>query len=210
MGWLMCVKQTFTGRFINVSNPTDSSISIVDIAHALSLSCRFSGHVSKFSSVADHSVRVVNMMMRWGITDRWELLAGLLHDASEAYLSDISTPVKKMPEMKGYLEVEDSLMRNIFRRFGVDIWPLPSSVKEADWVVLWREAHTLMRPQFQHKAWEPSWTRMVRGTMIDHLDVLEQYGTFERVPTSFEAATAFIDVFVELHPAAARLIEEGS
>src|SRR4051812_43149736 len=77
---------THTGKWFNVLDPNPDEVDIEDIAHALALQCRFTGHTDEFYSVAQHSVLVANHCpSEYGIY-------GLLHDGSEAYLSDIARP----------------------------------------------------------------------------------------------------------------------
>jgi len=77
-----CIR-TFTGKWMDVFNPTADMIDIRDIAHALACTPRFAGHLPKFYSVAQHSIMCYDM-----VDKEFELVA-LLHDASEAYLLDI-------------------------------------------------------------------------------------------------------------------------
>lgn len=115
--------RTFTGKYINPFDPKPEEIDIMDITHALSRICRFNGHSMRFLSVAEHSVNVCNKMPP-------ELkLQGLLHDASEAYLMDIPTPIKK--QLHGYYEAEDNLMKMIADKFGFE-YPFNDILKEAD------------------------------------------------------------------------------
>lgn len=109
--------------------PDAELINIEDIAHSLSNICRFTGHVKSFYSVAQHSVYVS------GDVPRRLALAGLLHDASEAYLCDVSAPVKKLDSMSSYREVEEALQNVIYKKFGIDLLydsPAYKGVKEAD------------------------------------------------------------------------------
>jgi 5'-deoxynucleotidase YfbR-like HD superfamily hydrolase len=129
--------ETFSGRKFHLLDPQPDEISIVDIAHALSMQCRFTGHTKKFFSVAEHSVHV-------SLLSSHHALAGLLHDASEAYLSDLSRPVKQLtPVGIPYYEVEDRMMRVIAAKFGFE-WPLPKEVKVADNIMLMTEKDQLM------------------------------------------------------------------
>jgi hypothetical protein len=102
-------------------DPRPDEIRIEDIAHALSNMCRWTGHVKEFYSVAEHSVRV-----------SWELAlrhggnaplarAGLLHDASEAYLVDVPRPVKHLPMLSPYRDAEALLQSAIARKFGCEL-----------------------------------------------------------------------------------------
>jgi hypothetical protein len=115
--------------------PKPEDITIAAIARSLSNECRFGGHVREFYSVAQHSVRASYMVPP-------DLaLCGLLHDASEAYLRDVPTPLKM--EMPRYLAAEDRVMRMIAERFRFP-WPLPPAVKHADYQLLCDEAADLV------------------------------------------------------------------
>lgn len=134
---------TFTGKLINPIQPDIKQICIEDIAQALSNCCRFGGHCNQFYSVAQHSVTVSTLC------DPEDALAGLLHDGSEAYLSDIVRPVKYTAQMSQYREIEATLERAIYARFGLP-WPMPPSVKVADDICVVSEAIALFSPS-------PSW-----------------------------------------------------
>lgn len=94
--------------------PRQEDIRIEDIAHPLSLMTRANGHFPQFYSVAQHSIQCAREANARGYTKRVEL-ACLLHDASEAYLSDITRPVKK--NLPGYQEIERVLQKAIYERF---------------------------------------------------------------------------------------------
>ena len=134
-GWI----QTYTGIKFFPLHPKNEDISIEDIAHALSMQCRFTGHVKKFYSIAQHSVYVSYLC------DESDALYGLLHDASEAYVSDVSSPLKKLDEFKAYMNIEKILQNKIYESFGLDA-NTPKSVKKADLVMLATEARDLMSP----------------------------------------------------------------
>jgi len=128
---------TYCGIDFHPFNPVPSMVVIEDIAHALSNLCRFSGHCSSFYSVANHSILVASILPK-------ELrLAGLLHDASEAYLQDICSPIKKSPEFKMYRELEANVEAVIAQKFGYR-FPLDPRVKEADCILLATEMRDLM------------------------------------------------------------------
>lgn len=84
--------QTFTGKKFWPLAPRVEDICIEDIAHALSLKCRFGGHCKVFYSVAQHCVLVSELLEP---STESTLLWGLLHDAAEAYLPDFPTPIKE-------------------------------------------------------------------------------------------------------------------
>lgn len=131
--------RTFTGREFNLASPTPEQVFIEDIAHALSQLCRFTGHTNQFYSVAQHSVavslRVPKEFALWG----------LLHDAAEAYVGDMSSPLKSIcPEYRG---IEHNIMAAVCERFGLPYLE-PLVVKEADYAECRAEAEMLfVRPE---------------------------------------------------------------
>lgn len=131
-----CCIKTFTGKYINVFDPRPEDICIEDIAHGLSLECRFGKQLPEFYSVAQHSVLVSNLV--WGR----HKLAALLHDASEAYLGDVPSPIKK--RLRDYKRVEKILMKAIAEKFGFE-YPFHKSIKEADRHMLIVEMDCLSR-----------------------------------------------------------------
>ena len=113
---------TFTGRGLDPINPSPDDIDIKDIAHALSMICRFGGHSQKFYSVAEHCYFCSLM------TEDLDLaLILLLHDASEAYIHDIITPLK--PFISSYKEIENNVMAAIFKKFELK-WPIDDETKK--------------------------------------------------------------------------------
>ena len=107
---------TFTGRHFDPMQIRTEDICIEDIAHALSLMCRGGGHLKYFYSVAQHSLNCAAEAKARGWSERLQL-ACLLHDASEAYLSDIIRPVKA--NLTGYLEIESRIMEKILEKFNL-------------------------------------------------------------------------------------------
>lgn len=135
--------ETFTGECFQPLSPILETIWLEDIAHALSNQCRFSGHVREHYSVAEHSVRVSLLLAEWG-EDEDVQLWGLMHDASEAYLVDLPTPLKDDPAIgDGYRAAERALMRAICMRFGLPETQ-PDPVRVADAVLLATETRDLM------------------------------------------------------------------
>lgn len=129
---------TYSGIKFRPSAPDPELIVIEDIAHSLSNQCRFTGHCRKFYSVAEHSIHASTLVPR-------ELkLTALLHDASEAYLTDMARPVKMQLGLgEIYRELEGKLMAVIAEKFGI-IWPMPDKVVWADDVMLRSEQRDLM------------------------------------------------------------------
>lgn len=118
--------QTFTGRKFWPMDPRAEDVDIRDIAHSLSMQCRYAGHCISFYSVAEHSVLMSRHLRRHGYK---VALTALLHDASEAYLIDVPRPVK--PFLEGYQRAEKAVQREIFAKFGLPL-EIPSQVHEAD------------------------------------------------------------------------------
>jgi len=139
---------TFSGHPIDPLNPEPKRIFRTDIAHALSNQCRFSGHPISFYSVAQHSVLVSKLLQSWDVPLRVRI-RGLYHDASEAYLVDMPTPIKRqMPE---YTRAETPLQRMIedtlFPEYAGDDDLRHDDdllIKKADLILLATEARDLM------------------------------------------------------------------
>ena len=143
--------QTYSGKMFDILNPEPSNICIEDIFHALSNVCRFTGHSTPFYSVADHCVNVCKYLRDRGKKEtkqsRELLLFGLLHDASEAYIGDVSTPLKIL--LPTYKMIEGRIQEAIFFKF---VGRLPTSseenvIKLADTRMLIIEKNIL----FEHK-----------------------------------------------------------
>lgn len=127
-----------SGRDFNFMEPRAEDIYILDIAHALSQVCRFAAQTSEFYSVAQHSV-IVSVIVSGGAgMSKW----GLLHDASEAYIHDISRPLKRW--LPDYHAIEERIMRAVADRFDL-AWPMPKEIKLADNMALALEAQRFMR-----------------------------------------------------------------
>ena len=105
---------TYTKKMFDPLHPNVELIDIEDIAHALSMLCRANGHFKSFYSVAQHSINCMKEAKARGYSDRIQL-ACLLHDASEAYLSDVTRPVKA--ELPQYKEIEAPLQETIWNKW---------------------------------------------------------------------------------------------
>lgn len=128
---------TRSGFYFDFTSPEASVIVIEDIAHALANTCRFGGHTRDFYSVAQHCVMASYLVPE---ADRF---AALMHDAAEAYVGDIPTPLKQLlPEFK---RIEKRIEAAILNRFGLPE-VMPVSVKRADLIMLATEQRDLMPP----------------------------------------------------------------
>jgi uncharacterized protein len=129
--------QTYSGRRFTPTNPNPDSVVIQDIAHSLSMQCRFGGHSKSFYSVAQHCVLVSY------ICNFEDAFWGLMHDASEAYLVDVPRPIKRSGKFDAYMEFENKVQAAICKRFSLSEGE-PASVKKADKILLATEARDLL------------------------------------------------------------------
>lgn len=105
---------TFSGKHFDPVNPETESIDIQDIAHALPLICRGNGHVKTFFSVGQHCIKAAKEAALRGFSTR-VILACLLHDAGECYMSDVPRPFKQA--LPSYIEAEDRLLDLVYEKF---------------------------------------------------------------------------------------------
>lgn len=105
---------TCSHKMFDPLNPNPELIDISDIAHALSMLCRANGHFQTFYSVGQHCINCAREAKARGYSKLVQL-ACLLHDASEAYLSDVTRPVKA--ELPRYLEIEEPLQNCIWAKY---------------------------------------------------------------------------------------------
>lgn len=127
---------TYTGKKFYPLDPRVEDVDVNDIIHSLSNLCRFNGHCQGFYTVAQHCVLVSHSC------DPKDALWGLLHDASEAYIADIPSPLKRCKEFEMYRKFERQLMNVICAAF--DMEPdEPKSVSIADKRILATEARDL-------------------------------------------------------------------
>jgi len=127
--------QTFTGKRFTPSEPKPELFDIRDIAHSLSMLCRYNGHCRTFYSVAEHSVRVSRICAPE--EQRW----GLLHDLGEAYMGDMPRPIKLHFPL--FVEIEEQVLKVAAEVFQLS-WPMPAGVKVADDTLLSTEFRDLM------------------------------------------------------------------
>jgi uncharacterized protein len=146
MTWI----QTYTGRQFWPLDPNPEDVHIDDIAHALGNMCRFNGHCKRFYSVAEHSIGVTDVALRLPFAKQLDISAkvhyarlALLHDATEAYLPDVTRPIK--PSWPDFPVIEHRVLRAVLSAMDVpwndEHW---EHVKYADDIMLATEARDLM------------------------------------------------------------------
>ncbi len=126
---------TFTGLRLNPFDPDPEMINIDDIAHGLSLTCRYAGQCKKFYSVAEHSIRLTRL-----VPEELRPVA-LMHDSAEAYMLDLPSLIKRV--MPGYQAAEHNLLSVIFAKYDIDIQLLTRFLKE-EYVLLATECRDLV------------------------------------------------------------------
>lgn len=138
-----CIK-TFKNKRIDLLGIDPTQICIEDIAHSLSMKCRFAGFCDKFYSVAEHSILVSKMIIQRGGSKKISnALYGLLHDASEAYMGDIPRPYKSLKEFQPVLKLDKILQDLIYLRFSL-VGKEPGLIKKVDVQVYYLESRELM------------------------------------------------------------------
>ncbi len=116
--------KTYMGNKVDPLEVSAEDIILEDIAHALSLMCRGNGQVVHFYSVGQHCINCAKEAKARGWNERLQL-GCLLHDAAEAYMSDLITPIKvHMPQ---YYEIEDRFLKAVYEKFGL------TDLSEEEW-----------------------------------------------------------------------------
>lgn len=157
--------ETLNGHFADPLNMAPEDVRITDIAHALSMQCRFSGYTSRHYSVAEHSVYVATIVAMvlsdlWGWNDwrrvldapkhRTTVRQALLHDATEAYLIDMPSPLKRA--FPDYRAAEKRLWTVITGVFDVPD-EMHETVKTADGRLCTTEKLALLGPVVTEEEW---------------------------------------------------------
>ena len=135
---------TYTGVRYSLLNPRTEDVRLEDVAHHPSNTCRYTGAVRKFYSVAQHS---------WHVSFLCHpdyALEGLMHDSPEAYITDVSGPLKHTSIMSGYRDLEEVHYGVICSALDISTYRHPS-IKEADLRMYFTEVRDLMPP---HPEWE--------------------------------------------------------
>ena len=139
---------TCKGRQFLIAHPT---FDVEEIAHATAMQCRYTGHTREFYSVAEHGVLVANILA-WECEPRGTEFEGLMHDAHEAYVSDIASPWKVL--IPDYRKMEKKLEAAMRAHFLLPEKISPA-VMRADWLALFIEAEQLLAPGITKDWLEP-------------------------------------------------------
>jgi hypothetical protein len=154
MSWI----QTYTGHPFDFANPSQEAIWLEDIAHALSMQCRYNGHCRRFYSIAEHSywasIRAADLAAEK--TQRGEIkrehgieiaLAALMHDAAEAYVGDMVKPLKSMSGLEMFTYAETLVIEQICKKYPFPTDPIANDiVHQADMEMLAIEKRDVMGP----------------------------------------------------------------
>lgn len=170
---------TRSGQYFDFFDPQRYTLQVEDIAHGLANCCRFAGQCRVFYSVAQHSVYVSRI-----VPERLAL-AGLLHDAAEAFLGDVSRPLKRL--LPDYRAIEQRVEIALFRKLGIP-YPIPPEVKRADMQMLRLEQTKLMA--HHSDAWDCDAYPLPEGIILNEATALSPE----------EAFHAFMERYVELCP----------
>lgn len=168
---------TRSGQYFNFLEPERYALEVEDIAHGLALCCRFVGQCRVFYSVAQHSVYVSHLV------PEHLALAGLFHDAAEAFLGDVSRPLKRL--LPDYRAIEERVERALFGKLGIP-YPIPPAVKTADMAMLRLEQTNLCA--HHSDAWDCDSYPMPTGIILNQSTALSPE----------EAFHAFMERYVEL------------
>ena len=172
---------TYTGRVYWPMDPRPCEVNIEDIAHALAYQCRYGGHTSEYYSVAEHCVLVSRLL-----PEKLKFV-GLMHDATEAYVSDVPRPLK--PYLTNYAEIEARNWEAIGTAFGLPEL-LPPEVDDLDRRMCLLEMNWLMpksplplgiegvAPNICLERWSPGAAKEAFLVEFDHLWQLKMWDRF--------------------------------
>lgn len=148
----MSTLETYTGLYLDYLDPDPADVCVEDIARALSMTCRFGGHVTRYFSVAEHAVNVAHYVEN--VTgDPLMALAALHHDSHEAYIGDLPTPLKK--DLGGkYRAFKDDIDRAVAAAIGIAPHLFEAeTIKHGDALALAYEASYLKKSRGLGEHW---------------------------------------------------------
>lgn len=157
---------TADGEYFDYENPDPRHFTLNAIAQGLANTCRFAGQCKSFYSVAEHSVHVSHL-----VPPEFALHA-LLHDAAEALIGDIPTPLKRL--LPDFREVEHRVEKVLFEEYGLPE-TIPDEVKHADRLMLEIERRALFN---RHDPWEETEGLEVPARTLFHFDPRESRNYF--------------------------------
>jgi hypothetical protein len=152
-GWIC----TFTGKRFYPAAPCVADFDARDIAHSLSMQCRYNGHVGRFYSVAEHClIMCEEIAYRFDFNLPWAKCLNLqkwalVHDAPEAYLGDLPYPLKQLPEFAFFRELEAKYPPLLASWLGLEGSTEPQEVKALDLEIVASEATKLYHER--HPDW---------------------------------------------------------
>lgn len=155
---------TRTGKKVYPLDFRPEMFDIEDVAHALSMLCRYTGHCPFFYSVAEHSVIVSDEVLRLGGSDK-DGLQALLHDAAEAYIADVSQPLKHCEEFAFYKVVERGIEQTIYELHGLPKI-LDPKIKEIDAGMLLKEGYQFFPESIAEWTYPPKDTPIPSGRIL--------------------------------------------
>lgn len=176
---------TWTGAAVDFCHVLEAPIELEDIAHALGMLCRFNGHIRRFYSVAQHSVVVSHLVEP-------ELArAALMHDATEAYMGDMTAPLKRC--IPTFRSLEDKLEVAIRAQFDLYVdTGAERAIKAADHCALELEMFCLTN------AHTPHYRLLEGGASADVLEATRRRVELEHCgPDNFLPPSAATDLFMD-------------
>jgi hypothetical protein len=176
---------TATGSMFWPLDPLPEEIHIRDIARGLAMKCRYGGHVTRFYSVAEHSVYVSRNV------PPEHARQALLHDATEAYLGDMIRPLKYQADLAGFKRVEDALEPVIFQRFGCEPHMHPA-IKLVD--------NRILHDEYQIRPLSPRPWAVIGSTPEEQVAIAKPLMIDIDGWSPTYAERAFLDEFVQLFP----------
>jgi hypothetical protein len=132
--------QTITKRLVDPFEMKIEDIELLDIAHSLAFQCRYNGHCDRFYSVAQHCINCQNVFEY--LRPKSKSLWPLMHDASEAYLTDLPAPIKRHPDFEKYVEHENNILKLVGKKF--KLGKEPDILKFIDRLMLSYEFQNMM------------------------------------------------------------------